>query len=384
MKVDIIFVFLKNKFLTFWNNLVRVTKILFILWTLCSLYLIFAKNYSGSFIKRFIVIITGYYIYVWIPNLINSKLKKQTVKFNSKERIIANTFDYNVEERTQENTFKKSHPKHNSLDNEELRFFALKANNELEKDDKEANNEEYFRIQQSINKIEDDVTKECPPESKYEMLPLVNHRDSKDSPYGYIERKYITEEYVHGKLNNIFKNSSIPIVKDLVFINNDLQTLILEEESGLIVRSVKEFFYYAIPEKNQEEFIEIVGLLNLEIVKHGLPKQYLVNLEKISFREIGSYKSPRSGIKYYPEKNEFDFYFSDSNLKNPKCPSEPWNEYNTEFGNIVFQDNGSIKKAEFFKEIENERIKETFKMYKTGFELYQVTYMGKIIYKRNK
>lgn len=233
--------------------------------------------------------------------------------------------------------------------------------------------------------IKKDSLKEQPPKTKYEHIPLVNPQEDKMSPNGYVERKFVTQEYVHGKIKNIFKDSNIPIVKDLDYINNDLDTLILQEKFGRKVRSTNEYFYYIIPEKSQKEFVDIVSLLNAEIIKHELPKQYLVNLPEISFREISSYKTPRSGIKYSPEKNEFDFYFSDSKLKKTSSKSvDPWEEYNTEYGHIIFDENGIIKKAEFIKEIKKERIKETFKMYKTGFELYQITYMGKIIYKRTK
>lgn len=230
-----------------------------------------------------------------------------------------------------------------------------------------------------------DETKECPPKSKYEKLPLINPQEAKMSPKGYVERKFIDDEYIHGKLKNIFKDSNIPIVSKLDFINNDLHTMVLQEKFGRKVRSTDEYFYYVVPENHHKDFINIVRMLNTEIIKHKLQKQYLVNLEEISFREIGSYKTPRSGIKYYPEKNEFDFYFSDSKLKKFSSKSvDPWDEYNTEYGHIIFDENGIIKKAEFIKEIKKERIKESFKMYKTGFELYQITYMGKIIYKRTK
>ena len=232
--------------------------------------------------------------------------------------------------------------------------------------------------------IKKDSIKEQRPKTKYEHIPLVNPQEGKMSPKGYVERKFITQEYVHGKIKNIFKDSGIPIVKDLDYINNDLDTLILQEKLGQKVRSTNEYFYYIVPENHQKEFVHIISLLNTEIMKHELPKQYLINLDEISFREIGMQKYPRSGIKYYPDKNEFDFYFSDSKLKKRSSTSvDPWDEYNTEYGHIFFDENGLIKKAEFNKKIKKERIKEVFKMYKTGFELYQITYMGKIIYKRN-
>lgn len=233
--------------------------------------------------------------------------------------------------------------------------------------------------------LKKDFVTEQPPKTKYEHIPLINPQEDKMSPKGYIERKFITQEYIHGKIKNIFKGSDIPIVKDLDYINNDLDTMILQEKLGRKVRSTNEYFYYIVPENHQKEFLYIVSLLNTEIIKHELPKQYLINLAEISFREIGSYKTPRSGIKYYPEKNEFDFYFSDSKMKKMSSVSiNPYEEYNTEHGHILFDENGVMKKAEFTKEIKQEKIKETFKMYKTGFELYQVTYMGKVIYKRNK
>lgn len=233
--------------------------------------------------------------------------------------------------------------------------------------------------------LKKDDTKECPPKSKYEKLPLINPQEDKMSPKGYVERKFITEEYIHGKIKNLFKDSNIPIVKDLDYINDDLCTTVLQEKLGRKVRSTQEYFYYTLSEIQKNEFIQIVGLLNAEIIKHELPKQYLINLSEINFRELEPYNYPRSGIKYYPEKNEFDFYFSDSKLKKVSSVSiKPYDEYNIEYGHILFDENGIIKKAEFTKEIKKEKIKETFKMYKTGFELYQITYMGKIIYKRTK
>lgn len=225
--------------------------------------------------------------------------------------------------------------------------------------------------------------KECPPKSKYENLPLINPQEDKLSPKGYIERKFVDDEYVHGKLKNIFKDSNIPIVTELDFINNDLHTMVLQEKFGRKVRSTQEYFYYALSDAYQNEFLQIVNLLNTEIMKHELPKQYLINLSKINFSKLEPYNYPQTCIKYYPEKNEFDFCFSNSNTKKVISSTTHFEEHNTEHGHILFDENGVIKKAEFIKEVKKERIKEIFKMYKTGFELYQITYMGKIIYKRH-
>lgn len=224
--------------------------------------------------------------------------------------------------------------------------------------------------------------KDYPPKSKYEKLPLINPQEDKMSPKGYIERKFFDSEYVHGKMRNIFRGSNIPIVKELDYINNDLETTVLQEKFGRKVRITNEYFYYSIPENLQSDFLNLIALLNSEIVKHKLPNQYTINLNSISFEKTEYYQIPWSVIKYYPEKNDFEFYFTDLKKKKIKSSIKPYEEYNTEYGYILYKEDGSIKKAQYKKIIKGETAKITFKMYKTGFELYEITYIGKVIYKR--
>ena len=228
-----------------------------------------------------------------------------------------------------------------------------------------------------------DDMKEHPPKSKYEKLPLIDPKKDSETKKGYVERKYVDSEYVYGRLHNLYKYSEVPIVKELDFINNDLSTMVLKEKLGRKVRSTNEYFYYVVPESLQQQFIDIVSMLNKEITAKKLPKHFLVNLKNISFQTQKNGQVPRSRIKYNPDKKEFEFYFSDSKTRKISSSTNAYEEYNTEFGFILFNEDGTIKKAEFNRELGDVKIKTVFKMYKTGFELYEAKYMGELVYRRN-
>lgn len=233
-----------------------------------------------------------------------------------------------------------------------------------------------------FNFLKKEDTKECPPRSKYEKLPLVDPKEDAKTKKGYVERTYVDSEYVFGRLNNIYKHSNIPIVKELDFINNDLDTMVLKEKLGRKVRSTKEYFYYIVPESLQQEFVDIVAMLNKEIMDKKLPEHFLINLKAICFRGIRNSAIPRSKINYKPNEKEFEFFFSDSKTRKTGSTFEPYEEYNTEFGYIIFKEDGTIKKAELKRELGDVKIKAVFKMYKTGFELYEAKYMGDLVYRR--
>ena len=221
--------------------------------------------------------------------------------------------------------------------------------------------------------------------SKYENLPLVNPQEDKQAPKGYVERKFITEEKLYEKCNNIFAKSNIPIVNKCEYATRYIGTMVLQNPNGQKVRSVTEIIFYSIPNELQQEYMQLVAQLNNLIIKYELPKKYLFPLDKIAFNPSsnGGYDIPLSCIQYNQEKQEFYFIF-----KNEICEKGPY-KYSTPIyesthvGSITFSEDGTMKKAEYNLPVKGIDAKIKFKNYKSGFDLYDIRYNGDIIYKRH-
>mgnify|MGYP006986257018 CR=1 FL=1 len=222
--------------------------------------------------------------------------------------------------------------------------------------------------------------------SKYDNLPLINPEEDKKTPKGYVERKFITEEKIYQKCDNIFFGSNIPIVNECESAKRYLGTLVLQNPNGKKVRSVTEIIYYVVPLALEQEYLQLVAQLNSLIIEYELPAKYLFSLDKIVFSpsSSGAYEIPLSYIQYNQEKRELYFIFRNEIMKKgPYKQSIPTYE-STEFGNITYTEDGYMKKAEFTKMINGKEAKVRFKNYKSGFDLYDIRHNGEIIYKRDK
>ncbi len=220
--------------------------------------------------------------------------------------------------------------------------------------------------------------------SRYEHLPLVNPKEDRNTPKGYVERKFITEEKVYQQCTNVFYESSIPIVNECKFAIRYLGTLVLQNPNGQKVRSVTEIIYYPIPDSLKQNYLNLISQLNNLIMKYELPLKYLFSLDKIIFSppSNGAYKIPLSYIQYNQEKNELYFIFANEVKTNgPYKYSTPVYE-STESGSITYTQDGNIKKAEISKLINGKTAKIRFKNYKAGFDLYDIRYNGNVVYKR--
>lgn len=221
--------------------------------------------------------------------------------------------------------------------------------------------------------------------SKYEHLPLVNPAEDKKTPKGYVERKFITEEKIYQSCTNIFYDSNIPIVNACESATKYIGTMVLQNPNGQKVRSVTEIIYYSVPETLQADYIHLISNLNNLIIKYRLPSKYTITLEQIVFTlsPNGYTQIPTSHIQYEQEKNEFHFIFSNLIKKNgPYKYSTPVYE-STESGNIIFTDEGRMKKAQFKITLKGHVVKIRFKDYKSGFDLWDINYNGETIYKKD-
>ena len=220
--------------------------------------------------------------------------------------------------------------------------------------------------------------------SKYENLPLINPEEDKKTPKGYVERKFITEEKIYQKCDNVFFGSNIPIVNQCESAKRYLDTLVLQNPNGTKVRSVTEIIYYVVPSALEQEYLQLIAQLNNLIMKYELPSKYIFPIDKIVFHSSsnGGYEIPLSCIQYNQEKRELYFIFRNEIKKNgPYKQSIPVYE-STDFGSITFTEDGCMKKAEFTKLIKGQEARVRFKDYKSGFDLYDIRYNGEITYKR--
>ena len=221
--------------------------------------------------------------------------------------------------------------------------------------------------------------------SKYEHLPLIDIEADKRTPKGYVERKFLDEEKLYVPCDNVFYQSNVPIVCQCENTTKFISTTVLLDPSGKKMRSVSEIIYYPIPEVLKQEYLQLVAQLNNLIIKYELPKKYIFPLDKIVFTSPinGSYNIPLSHIEYKQDKNEFYFIFKNEIIdKGPSKHSIPVSK-STDFGSIVFNEDGTFKKAEITRSIKGQDAKIRFKQYKTGLDLYDIRYDGNIVYKRN-
>lgn len=221
-------------------------------------------------------------------------------------------------------------------------------------------------------------------QSRYEHLPLIDVEADKQTPKGYVERKFLDEEKLYIPCENVFHQSNLPIVNQCESATKFVATMVLLDPSGKKMRSVSEIIYYSVPATLKQEFLELIAQLNNLVIKHELPKKYIFPLDKVVFTAPynSAYKIPLSCITYNQEKQEFCYTFKNEVIdKGTYKHSIPISK-TTDFGSIIFNTDGIIKKAEITRNIKEKDAKLRFKLYKTGLDLYDIRYDGKIIYKR--
>lgn len=226
-------------------------------------------------------------------------------------------------------------------------------------------------------------TQQSQSQSKYENLPLINPQEDKNTPKGYVERTFITEEKISQICDNIFRDSNLPIVAECKSATRFLSTMVLQEKSGKRVRSVTESIFYIVPSELQTEYVKLLGTLNNILIANTMPAQYLYPLNQIVFCSADTtYHLPKSIIEYIQDKNEFHYiYRNEIANKGPSKHSITTYE-TTNYACLVYSDNGTFKKADFTINIHGKDAKIRFKGYKTGIELYDIRYNGDIVYKR--
>lgn len=220
--------------------------------------------------------------------------------------------------------------------------------------------------------------------SDYNNLPIINTSQDKYASGGYIARKMLRWEHDFEECVNIFKGSNIPIVCEMDQIIRNINTLILQNPDGTIGRTVTEIFYCEISKKHQSSFMEMVNILNRLLVKYNL-SEYQIDSTDIIFtrtrNKFCKYSLPLSLIIYNGDKNTFTFKFSNEIA----FKGEYSTQYkNTKYGEIIYDENGILKKANLTVLVDNSPAKCKFKNYKTGFDLYEIRHNGSVIYKRNK
>ena len=222
--------------------------------------------------------------------------------------------------------------------------------------------------------------------SKYEHLPLVNPQEDKQTPNGYVERKFIAEEKIYQSCDNIFRGSNIPIICNCEYATKYISTLVLQNPNGKKVRSVTEVIYYSVPDALKQDYVQLIAELNNIIIQHELPARYILSLDKIVFTSSpnNGTEIPVSRIQYNQDKNEFNFLFGNLMKENGPYKQSITIYKSTEYGCIIFSEDGSVKSATYTKPLKVIDAVFKFKNYKTGLDLYDIRYNGEVLFKRVK
>ena len=117
-----------------------------------------------------------------------------------------------------------------------------------------------------------------------------------------------------------------------------------------------------------------------------MPARYILSLDKIVFTSSpnNGTEIPVSRIQYNQDKNEFNFLFGNLMKENgPYKQSIPIYK-STEYGCIIFSEDGSVKSATYTKPLKGIDAVFKFKNYKTGLDLYDIRYNGEVLFKRVK
>lgn len=270
-----------------------------------------------------------------------------------------------------------------SSSKQDFDVFLWQCNSIAETRDSEDKGYEYTNLDNPNDPLEVGYRNALLDLSDYTKLPLIDFNQDKYAPGGYVPRKMIDWVHAFEKCKNIFKGSSLPILCKLDYIIRNINTTILQNPDGTIGRTVGEYFYYEIPLKYQNEFLEMLDKMN-DLLKTYKQDKYLITLANVRFNKTENphvkYSLPLSRITYDTERHLFYYQFSNEVM----IPDKYSSTYkNTEYGSLVFTEDGVMKKATFTKILDDKPAICKFKNYKSGFDLYDIRFNGSIIYRRN-
>ncbi|MGO5051465.1 hypothetical protein ACTQ6A_02940 [Lachnospiraceae bacterium LCP25S3_G4] len=205
------------------------------------------------------------------------------------------------------------------------------------------------------------------------------------------KREFISNTYSINEMDNIFFESTIPIVKDLKKVICYTDTILFKNPDKSEFKQSVDYFYYNIDSNFKKSFLEIVDELNSFVRKYNLGNEFLLNIRNINFSQTKATNIktlPLSTIIYDENNHLLKLKFSNEVKVNDEYALKNYGikQYNylqTEYGEIVFDENGNKKNAKFTKEMDNGKAIARFKGYKTGFDLYDLRYNGSVIYKRS-
>lgn len=193
--------------------------------------------------------------------------------------------------------------------------------------------------------------------SKYEKWENIN-------PYFPSEqRKFLDWELLEEYENNIFWKSDIPIVKHKNKVKCSLSTYAMLEPPDNYVKT--SLLFYTYPLNKYDLLLAKLEYLKLNkiLISNRLPFWYGFNSDDSWAKNtsmIYDYENNLFKLSSYSEKNK--------SLKNHL--------------EIIYNEDGTIKKATIKKLLKQGHAISIFKTYKSGFELYKTTYGGEIKYRR--
>lgn len=352
-------------------------------------------KYLG-YIVLFIAFMYGVYHLYKLARLISKKREydKQYLQINTNEKEIAdenNNTNNTVTPSTlnkAENNMVVDNKNHASICNnyskEQFDTFMWQCNSISKLRDSEDTGYEYTTLENPNDLLEVGYRDALLDVSDYDSIPLINYKNDKYAPGGYVQREMIDWKRDYEKYRNIFEKSNIPIVCEMQTIIRCIDTMVFKSVDGDLGKNVQETFYYRIPKQFQPDFLDIVNKINISL-KENSHEEMTISLKDIVFtitaNKYTKYSLPLSLIIYDTEKRIFTYRFSNEMI----IPGEFSPTYkNTETGDIIYTEDAVLKKANFIKIIDGNRFICRFKNYKSGFDLYDIRSNGSVIYKRNK
>lgn len=182
---------------------------------------------------------------------------------------------------------------------------------------------------------------------------------------GYLERPFVSFDICNTPKPNPYINSEIPIVKDSINILHRTEYTNTLNPDKTIHRYRKDILYYPILFETQTEYLRILEKLNTIIKQLELDCKYIIPINKICFTPDQPKSLPPSLIIFDDEKKIFDFFYRDKSSF--LCVD------------IYFDLLGNMTKA-CVKNYLNEHIKENFRLYKAGFDLFKITVNDQVTY----
>ncbi len=285
----------------------------------------------------------------------------------------------------QKNNFVSKQNNRKQFSSEDFNAFMWQCNSIATMRDNNSSEYEYTELDNPKDALEVGYRDALLSLSDYNMLPLIDTSKDKYTPEGYVARKLINWFHDYENCNNIFKDSELPIIKNLNTITRYITTTVFQNEDGQLGRTVNELFYYDIPPEYEAQFLLTVQMLNDCILICGISSEFLISIPTIKFcktqNEFSKNALPLSRIEYDTEKQIFSYIFANEVLESTNTDNSH-NYTTTESGNIEYKEDGQIKGATFKKLLNGHYAHYVFKNYKAGFALYTIKYNDLIIYHR--